>query len=694
MHQAKRGLVGFVRWALCAPLALCACMSSPVISGEELTAKGGGLDLAIYGTAFASFDVLLVVDDSLSMQDKRSILAHAVAPILFEPRASGHEPEGFPEAFRSPLPPGTHIGVISTSLSAGGISQCADRNARAHLQPLPDDEGDFLITGLGQEEADGDRLRAILDSMEDSGCGYESPLEAAYRFLVDPAPPARTTVEEANGTFTTSSSGVDTLLLQQREAFLRPTSALAVLVLTDEDDCSVLDSGEGFRAGLDSEMPRASSECHTDSGSPCCRSCGDTAPTPEGCDDLTSDAECQLGPLSEEENDPNLRCFDAKRRFGVDFLFPIERYVQGFRDRQIEDREGRRVDNPLFAAGRDPKRVFFGAIVGVPWQLLATEASIGDGGELQFLSAQELTETARWSTLVGARADPHLRPAIAPRAGLPSPASARWMDPWNSHEYDNPFKADLQYSCVFPLHVPRTCEDDDLGCDCALRSRGDQLVPDSPNNPLCQAEDGTYGQVQYFAKAYPPPRILELMRELGDRAQLGSVCPKTLDPERAAQPAQGYRAALQQAILEPFRGLSPDTCFPLLENRGLDDARCRMIEVYEQGPTGCDLPGRAPLSEKVEATIRKRHPDRTAERSLCELLRAAGDRDDRSSPAHACENDNHLPEDFAGYCIIRNEDSAVERSCGEGRRLRVAPADLLRTLGNGETLLLQVCAVE
>lgn len=69
----------------------------------------------------------------------------------------------------------------------------------------------------------------------ETGCGIEMPLEAMTRFLVDPAP-YETLVDENNRLVET---GVDEVILEQRAAFLRPTSNVAIVLLTDENDCSL-----------------------------------------------------------------------------------------------------------------------------------------------------------------------------------------------------------------------------------------------------------------------------------------------------------------------------------------------------------------------------------------------------------------------------------------------------------------------
>src|SRR5690606_13665243 len=95
----------------------------------------------------------------------------------------------------------------------------------------------------------------------------------------------------------------------------------------------------------------------------------------------------------------NLRCYNQKQRFGFDLLYPIDRYVSGLRDPQVFDTK--RCDdaggcpivpNPLFSPReasepRDPSHVFLAGIVGVPWQDIATEASLDDPERLEYMTA-------------------------------------------------------------------------------------------------------------------------------------------------------------------------------------------------------------------------------------------------------------------------------------------------------------------
>lgn len=64
------------------------------------------------------------------------------------------------------------------------------------------------------------------------------------------------------------------------------------------------------------------------------------------------------------------------------------------------------------------------------------------------------------------------------------------------------------------------------------------------NRPLCNPPGGgEAGLTQYSAQAYPAPRLLQTLRDLGDNGVVASLRPRvaTGDPEH---PAFGYSAAM------------------------------------------------------------------------------------------------------------------------------------------------------
>jgi hypothetical protein len=49
----------------------------------------------------------------------------------------------------------------------------------------------------------------------------------------------------------------------------------------------------------------------------------------------------------------------------------------------------------------------------------------------------------------------------------------------------------------------------------------------SRNRPLCQPPaSGAAATTQYYGKAYPGTRILQVLRDFGDNSVVSSICPK------------------------------------------------------------------------------------------------------------------------------------------------------------------------
>lgn len=532
-------------------------------------------------------DLLIAIDNSISMAEKQRLFAKSI-PELLERLVSPYcldshgdvvlhpasPTEACPSASQREFAPlrDLHVGVITSSLGPHGASgnaavcQLSTDDDHAHLIPLvrsgiPSYDGrgflkwdpDGLATPPG--ESDVQAFAASLETMilgaGEHGCGYEAQLESIYRFLVDPEPPQ--SVELDSATQRTKKVGVDVELLAERASFLRPDSSVAVLMLTDENDCSIIDEGYGWLVARGSAMYRASSACLANPNDPCCQSCAESTTKP-GCSPLAADSECAKGSsLPAADDSINLRCFEQKRRFGVDLLYPTTRYASGFGGAAVPDRAGQLVPNPLFHRGAfDRDRSLFTLVVvaGVPWQDLATKDSL-TSDTLEYLTAAGLNDDHRWPIIIGDPAtgtpptDPFMLESTAPRSGdnpfihvaiTPSTSLDPQGNPINGHEHQAS-SLDLQYACTFELPEPIVCDDAaadaNQGCDCFL-------VDASLNRPVCNPPGGgAAGITQYYGKAYPGLRPLAVAKELGRRAVLGSVCARNTQDETG--PDYGYR---------------------------------------------------------------------------------------------------------------------------------------------------------
>jgi hypothetical protein len=421
------------------------------------------------------------------------------------------------------------------------------------------------------------------------------------RFLVDPYPYTRITRQPCSPGDLGNNCGrpevdaegrqlVDATLLAQRDKFLRPDSAVSIVLLSDENDCSFRASGQSWLlsetqdpSGVPSIMYRGSTACDDPEFGPndqCCQSCGQRS-APAGCPTAQTESGatvalgCEHGERHDELDDRyNLRCFEQKRRFGLDFLYPIRRYTNALTQEFLcPDALGLEtqlcttpVRNPLYALVDGKRRpadwVTVTGIVGVPWTALAVEpdAEVPLVYRSTDLNADDPIE---WSWIVPDEQtqalDPLMWEQVAPRSGtspatgeaLAPPSAAGWENSINGHEWNIITRDDLQFACAFPLPTPVVCptpeeeaEQRELGlvpiaCDCT--SLGDSAF----QNPLCQAPDGSYGLTQYAAKAYPGLRQLAFLRTLGRNATLGSICPKEIDPEL---PDYGYRPAFDALV--------------------------------------------------------------------------------------------------------------------------------------------------
>ncbi|MFO0757558.1 MAG: hypothetical protein U0359_13765 [Byssovorax sp.] len=715
-------------------------------------------------------DLLLMIDNSGSMADKQAILADAVPDLvkgLVAPQCL--DKKGVPIAAQpahplDPCPKGSarefdpiqdiHIGIISSSLGGHGATfTCAttadksgnpENDDRAHLLSRKPDGGavstwknqGFLAWDPGQkldppgESEIGDikgttglvpTLRDMVQGVGQVGCGYEAQLESWYRFLVDPEPYASISVENGKAVPT----GVDHDLLKQRADFLRPDSMVAIIMLSDENDCSIRDGGVGYLAAqrvvekngkkVAYHLPRARHECSVDINDACCKSCG----SPRG--DCPVDPDCEK-PMTDDEDPSNLRCFKQKQRFGIDFLQPLDRYTTALGNALIPNREGELVGNPLFpganGTGGDPGArtpemhlVFLAGIVGVPWQDVARRNKDGDpdllhgldkdGNEVGgFQTVSELMlknprGRSGWDEILGDPAhgiepvDPFMRESRDPRKGQNPATGDPIIDPSaplsevngvNGREYDTSKNSngDLQYACRFKLPEPRNCADG--ACDCDAEAK----------NPLCLDDQGNLGETQRYAKAYPGLRELGVLKGAGDQGIVASVCAAQMDDPGKAN--YGYHPAIQ-AIVERLKSRLNGPCLPRqLHPDGQGQVSCLLIEARKTAPgeCSCDAPAvkarHDPLLPDHQPAVDQAKNDPAAAGAgwncFCEIEPVAGD------ALLACQTDASRNPTTAdgkpvdGWCYVDattgNPDLIESCSATEPQKLRF--------VGEGEPL--------
>jgi hypothetical protein len=672
-------------------------------------------------------DLLFMIDNSSSMTDKQQILGEAVTelvdrliePLCMDPvtgRIIGVPTNGVCTVGELMFEPvkDIHIGIITSSLGGHGAYDVCDDAvdiARGRTDPHNDDRAHLVSRGvqgrnvptfnnkgflnynpslpgaLSNASAVAVPFDEMVKGVGQHGCGHEASLEAVYRFLIDPEPYDTIAIDTSIGGYGQATlRGTDQTLLQQRADFLRPDSLVSIVLVTDENDCSIVDGGQGFYALLPpvpgtgkSVLKGGTSKCLENPNDPCCFNCGQQQPPP-GCPPTLGDPQCDKGELSIVEDQPSLRCFNQKQRYGVEFLYPVQRYIDGFTHLQVPNRRGEPVPNPLLndftcpggpcAAPRDTSLVLVTGIIGVPWQDIAVDSNDLTRG---YKTAQQLRNEDVWANILGdpknpagpvLPRDPHMIESIKPRNGLPGPGSAPNADRIHGHEWD-PSKdmaepnADLQYACIFPLAQPKTCIEA-ADCDCFGPNIADV------QNPLCQNLQGQYTTTQMRAKAYPGTRILQVLQGIGDQAIVGSICPANVADKQRED--FGFTPALT-ALIRKLRQPLGDQCLPvaLPMDAASGQTPCSVIEVYNSPTCNCsNEPARLPAREDLLTEEMK-----AAGNCRCEIMQLSGAAQNvcRSQLSPPTTGDN-------GWCYVdpaQQSDTSctMVRTCQRDQQRRV-----------------------
>ncbi|MCP4446150.1 MAG: VWA domain-containing protein [Myxococcales bacterium] len=170
-----------------------------------------------------NIDILFVIDNSGSMKEEQASLVTNFQNFI-------NVLDGIDGGL-----PDVHIGVVSTNVGAGlydGIAGCEIDGDNGLLQNGDDAceaPNDRYIEDLVNDDGsrnrnyDGENLAATFSCIAElgiTGCGFEQPLESMRRAL----------------------NGSNPL----NDGFLRPDAFLAVIIISDEDDCSVQEDGGGM----------------------------------------------------------------------------------------------------------------------------------------------------------------------------------------------------------------------------------------------------------------------------------------------------------------------------------------------------------------------------------------------------------------------------------------------------------------
>jgi hypothetical protein len=190
-------------------------------------------------------------------------------------------------------------------------------------------------------------------------------------------------------------------------------------------------------------------------------------------------------------------------------------------------------------------------ILGVPPQLLEAQQDTPGGAAIanghRYKLASELTD-ADWAALIGdSSASPPIPPtspfmieSTLPRDGVPSANAINGREYDTSDDVNGTSRVpdDLQYACIIPLPEPRDCATLDANsqaCDC---------YDGAQDRPLCEEQPGVSaaGSVQFWGKAYPSTRQLEVLRGLGESGVVTSICARNTNDPTAND--YSYRAAM------------------------------------------------------------------------------------------------------------------------------------------------------
>jgi hypothetical protein len=194
-------------------LAVAACIDRPIRKVEPKPENIENLEFNV--DLNPNLDLLFVIDNSRSMQNEQQQITDNFPRMI---QVLETLPEGLPNH---------HLGVISSDVGAGDAC-AASTPPPGVLRNQPMISGcspptDRWISDV--DDGNGTRIRNYSDALNDTfsciatlgttGCGFEQPLES---------------IRQALSASTLENTG-----------FLRDDSLLAVVILSDEDDCSAFD---------------------------------------------------------------------------------------------------------------------------------------------------------------------------------------------------------------------------------------------------------------------------------------------------------------------------------------------------------------------------------------------------------------------------------------------------------------------
>jgi hypothetical protein len=203
-------------WAACAlSFVLVGCLERD--TGRVGPEVGFGQDVSLAGSGVTEVDVMFVVDTSPSMAHERINLAAQIRSLVYDlasppDRNSDSVPDWNPAQ-------SLRIGIVTTDVGTGSVTF-----ESTTCEPNGDDGR--LVGGVFEWQTGDDpdafaaSVRDVVSGLPGDGCAFEQPLEATARAMAH----------------------------ADEYGFPRQDGLLAVVLVTDEDDCSVANDDLFFSA--------------------------------------------------------------------------------------------------------------------------------------------------------------------------------------------------------------------------------------------------------------------------------------------------------------------------------------------------------------------------------------------------------------------------------------------------------------
>ncbi|AKF04469.1 hypothetical protein [Sandaracinus amylolyticus] len=224
-------------------LALAACAEAHVPDDAPMPTPCADTD---------ELDLLIVIDNSGSLGEEQASLSEAL-PRFVQALSTGDRDDDGARDF-DPVT-SLHVAIVTTDMGVGGhdVPTCDGGlfGAEAGDDGVMITRGRTAITGclpsypaVFEHHAGGDASSFAFDVScvlnATGGCGFEQPLEAALKALSPAAPQPGMIDGYTPPLFHRGTRGHGD---GRNAGFLRENSVLAVLVVTDEEDCSTTDPG-------------------------------------------------------------------------------------------------------------------------------------------------------------------------------------------------------------------------------------------------------------------------------------------------------------------------------------------------------------------------------------------------------------------------------------------------------------------